>query len=210
MSLYVDTANIEDASTAAQTGWIAGITTNPILQANSELPPGDTLRKLAALQVKEIYYQVQSSEITAMAAEAQKVKMILGDKLVIKIPPTKLGFQFAASISPTHKTCITAIFSPAQALVAKETGTNYIAVYVSRATRLMVDGIKLIGSIAEVLKGSQTEILAASLKSTEEALDAYAAGAQHLTLPFSILGDLIDNQLSQQAVDQFNQNGIHI
>ncbi|HAY84955.1 MAG TPA: transaldolase [Chloroflexi bacterium] len=210
MALYLDSAIMQEAEEAAQTGWIYGITTNPILLGRSQFTPDETLRKLSALPVQEVYYQVKSSDLTKMRSEINLAQDILGEKLVVKIPPTALGFRFAAEISAGFKTCITAIYSPAQALVAKETGSQYIAVYVNRATRLLGDGIEMTRSIAEVLAGSQTQVLAASLKSTQEAVAAFKAGANHLSLPLNILKALIADPLSAQAVEEFDQSGAHL
>jgi transaldolase len=210
MSLYLDSANIKEATTAVKTGWIKGITTNPAILSRSGFSPEETLIKLAVFEVSEIFYQVRSADLPTMMEEMKRAESILGEKLVVKIPPTHKGFQFASKISSNHKTCLTAIFSPAQALAARETGADYIAVYVNRATRLTGDGIKLTMSIADVLDGSGTEIIAASLKSQEEVIAAFNAGAQHLTLPFDVLSSLIENPHSQQAVEQFDQFQAHL
>ena len=58
---------------------------------------------------------------------------------------------------------MTAVFSPAQALVAGEAGARYVAVSVNRATRQMGNGLQLVEDIAKILKDSETEILAASI-----------------------------------------------
>ena len=125
----------------------------------------------------------------------------------MKIPPTTTGFQLAAEIASTYKTCITAIFSPAQALVAREDRASYIAVYVNRATRWMGDGLGLTRAIAEVLSGSHTAVLAASLKSVDDVIAAVNAGAQHVTLPFDILNTLVKSEHSTNAVAAFTKSG---
>lgn len=210
MSLYLDSAIIEEAASAAQSGWIYGITTNPTLLAKSGFPPAKTLQKLAGLPVQEVFYQVKSTDLFTMLVETQKAQEILKEKLVVKIPPTPRGFEFAARIAESHTICLTAIFSPAQALVARQVGADYIAVYVNRATHLMGDGIQLTRAIAAVLSGSKTQILAASLKSSEEVVSAFTAGAHHLTLPYPILTGLIANPHSDAAVAQFDQTGAHL
>jgi len=57
---------------------------------------------------------------------------------------------------------VTAIYSPAQALVAREAGAKEAITYVNRATRLLGDGLALVREMATVLKDSKTEIIAAS------------------------------------------------
>lgn len=210
MSIYLDSAIIHEAKTAVSFGWVFGITTNPTLLAKSSTPPEETLTYLGNLDAREVYCQVSSSTIPEMTAEMQKAEKILGEKLVVKIPPTQVGFEFAAKISRSHKICITAIYHPAQALVAREIGARYIAIYVNRATRLIGDGMAVTQAIAQTLAGSQTEILAASIKSTDEAVAAINAGAQHLALPFRILTTMIEHPLSAQAVEEFNQTGTYL
>jgi transaldolase len=105
---------------------------------------------------------------------------------------------------------VTAIFDPAQALVARESGARYIAVYVNRATKQLGDGLALVKDLAKVLAGSRTEILAASLKSAKEAVDAFLAGAQHITVPCDLLSRLSTHPLSMETMEQFNTEGAGI
>ena len=210
MAIYLDSAIVSEAQAAVDLGWLYGITTNPTLLAKSGLPPAETYRQLAELPVEEIYYQVSAADLDQMLKEIDIASQILGDKLVVKIPPTRTGFRLAAEISRDFTTCLTAIFSPAQALAARAAKADYIAVYVNRATKWMGDGLGLTRGCAEVLAGSGTEILAASLKSSEEVVAAFNAGAQHLTLPFELLQMLIENGHSDRAVEIFTETGTHL
>jgi transaldolase len=154
-----------------------------------------------------IFYQLTSNSFETSIAEAHQALELLEKQLVIKLPPTELGFKLCAELSSRIPCCPTAIYSPAQALVAREAGAQYLAVYVNRATRLMGDGLKLVEDIATVLEGSQTKLLAASLKSPDEATLAFLAGAQHLTLPYSTLKEMSRHPLSDEAIQQFNFEG---
>ena len=210
MAIYLDSAIPSEAQAAVEMGWLYGITTNPTLLAQSGLPPAETYRQLVQLPVKEIYYQVPAADKATMHRQMALAEDILGHKLVVKIPPTREGFAFAAEITAEHKTCLTAIFSPAQALAARAAGADYIAVYVNRATKWIGDGLALTRVCAEVLVGSGTEILAASLKSVDEVVAAFNAGAQHLTLPLEILQALIESEPSARAVAMFTEGGAHL
>ena len=39
MAIYIDTADVEEAKEAFRLGWVKGITTNPLLLAESKLEP---------------------------------------------------------------------------------------------------------------------------------------------------------------------------
>jgi transaldolase len=205
--IYLDSALINEAELAVKLGWVKGITTNPTLLAKSPLSPEETIQQLAAISPGELYYQLTASSCEEMLLEARRASEIIGEKLVLKIPATAMGFQLLACLPPKIACSVTAIYSAAQAAVAREAGAKYAIAYVNRATRLLGDGLALVREMATVLQGSKTTILAASLKSPQEAAAALQAGAHHLTLPMDILQGMTTHNLSEQTVEEFNRNG---
>jgi len=201
---------LDEARQAKDLGWVYGVTTNPSLMAKAGVQPEMVLRGLADLEFHQVYYQLVSHDLDDMLAEAYKAREIVKEGLILKIAPTENGFRFVAKYGKEFPCCVTAIFDPAQALVARAAGARYIAVYVNRATKQLGDGLALVRNLAKVLAGSQTEILAASLKSTKEAVDASIAGAQHITVPFDLLMNFSTHLLSVQTVEQFNKEGFGI
>ncbi|VEP18745.1 Transaldolase [Hyella patelloides LEGE 07179] len=208
--IYLDSAIIEEAQAAVKMGWIKGITTNPTLLKKSLLSPEETLTQLTAISPGELYYQLCATDFDSMVAEAKQAVSIIGEKIVLKIPATDLGFRVTAYLSSEITCSVTAIYSPAQAEIAKEAGAKYAIAYVNRATRLLGDGLALVREMANILQGSNTEILAASIKSPQEAADTLQAGAHHLTVPMTILQQMTTHELSTKTVDEFKANGIGI
>jgi len=78
---------------------------------------------------------------------------------------------------------------------------------VNRATKLLGDGFALVQDMADVLKKTNTEILAASIKSPSAAVKTLLAGAHHLTLHFDVLQAMTVHELSGPTVDEFAKNG---
>ncbi|NQT62237.1 MAG: transaldolase [Candidatus Marinimicrobia bacterium] len=208
MSIFIDSANLAQVKTALELGWVKGVTTNPLLLAQSDMEPSALFIALRKLNDGPIFYQLTSNTLETCIAEAHQVLELLEKQLVIKLPPTDLGFRLCSELSSRIPCCPTAIYSPAQALVAREAGAQYLAVYVNRATRLMGDGLKLVEDIAAILKDSQTKLLAASLKSPDEATLAFLAGAHHLTLPYLTLMEMSKHPLSEDAIKQFQTEGV--
>ena len=207
MAIYLDTAIVAEAKKASKFGWIAGITTNPTLLAQSDFSPDVTLKQLAQLISGEVYYQLMASDFDGMVAEGKAAFELIGKQTVLKIPATVAGFKAVAHLSPEIPCAVTAIYSAAQAAVSAASGAKYAIAYVNRATRLLGDGFALVQDMANVLQKTNTEILAASIKSPEEAVKTLLAGAHHLTLPFDILQAIAVHELSQQTVDEFAKNG---
>jgi transaldolase len=208
MALYLDSAIIAEAQVVRQWGWVKGVTTNPTLLAKSDLSVQETLTQLKEIFTGEIYYQLTASDFNDMVNEGKAAYDLLGEQTVLKIPATEVGFQVVAHLSPQIDCSVTAIYSAAQAAVAQEAGAKYAIAYVNRATRFLGDGITLVKQMVAVLAGSETKILAASIKSPEEAAATLAAGAYHLTLPFGILTAMTTHELSEKTVEEFNQTGI--
>lgn len=207
MGIYLDTAIVAEAKEASKFGWLSGITTNPTLLGKSDLAPDVTLTQLAKLIPGEVYYQLTASDFDGMVAEGKAAFELIGQQTVLKVPATAAGFQAVAHLSREIPCAVTAIYSASQAVVSAEAGAKYAIAYVNRATRLLGDGFALVQDMANVLKKSNTEILAASIKSPEEAVKTLLAGAHHLTLPFDLLQAIAVHELSQQTVDEFAKNG---
>jgi transaldolase len=207
MGIYLDTAIVAEATEASKFGWLAGITTNPTLLAKSDVSPEETLKQLAQLIPGEIYYQLVASDVDGMVAEGKAAFKLIGQQTVLKVPATAAGFQAVAHLSAEIPCAVTAIYSAAQAAVSAAAGAKYAIAYVNRATRLLGDGFALVQDMANVLQETNTEILAASIKSPAEAVKTLLAGAHHLTLPFDVLQAMTVHELSQQTVDEFAKNG---
>ena len=142
--IYLDSAIVTEVKIALTLGWVKGITTNPTLLAKSQLPPEETLQKLAELSPGELYYQLTASDFEGMLTEGRKAFEIIGEKTVLKVPATAVGFQVVARMSREIPCAVTAIYSPAQAALSREAGAKYAIAYVNRATRLLGDGLGLV------------------------------------------------------------------
>lgn len=207
MQLLLDSAIIEEARQAADWGWVSGATTNPTLLSQSSLPPAKTLKKLGKLFKGPIFYQLTGTTLAAMKEEVKMAEDILGSQLVLKIPATEPGFQAAARLSGKYTCAITSIFTPAQALVAHASGARFALYYHNRAKRLLKDGSHLASKFVEVLTGTDTQVVAASLKTPDELVEVRMAGVPILSAKFEVLAQLPVNEHSQAALRDFNQTG---
>jgi len=209
MQLLLDSAIIEEARQAAEWGWVKSATTNPTLLAQSGLPPAQTLKELGSLLPGHIFYQLTGENLADMRLEAAKAFDILGSQLVLKIPATPLGLQAAAQLSAEYTCAVTSIFTPAQAMVAHCAGARYALYYHNRAKRLLPagQGERLAAELVKVLEGTGSEVVAASLKSPAEIVEARMAGVGMLSAKFDVLALLPRSDFSDQAVKDFKATG---
>lgn len=210
MAFYLDSANYAHAQNASNWGWLKGITTNPKILAQAQEGPEKALANLASLNVSQIFYQLCQDDPETMMHELLLAKRILGKKLVVKLPPTDYGFNFLARLSYDTPTCVTAVYSLGQAYIAKELGASMVAVYVNRLESQRGHSLAFLSDLKDSLAGSGTEILAASLKSPQQALNALQAGAHSITTSFEVLAELNQDSLSSAAIEDFKRTGTGI
>lgn len=202
----IDSAILDEVGRAMDLGFVRGCTTNPALMAKVKENPTQVIEKLCKIVSGPVFYQLTAETPEAREKEARKFYSICPDKIVLKIPATTENMALVPRLIPIP-CAATAVFSGHQTLLAIEAGCTYVIPYVNRATRLLGDGIKLVSEILEVIKatGRRVEIVAASIKTPEEATKALIAGAHHLTLPFEVILLLGNHQLSFEAIKEFKR-----
>jgi transaldolase len=209
MGLFLDSAKIEEVRQAVELGFLAGVTTNPTIMAKAKGEPREIIRQICAIAPGPVFYQLTAKTPAEREREGREFSSISPEKVVLKIPATTENMALMVRLSGEIPCAATAVYSGHQTLVACEAGARYVIPYVNRATRLLGDGCKLVAEMAAMIKatGKRAQILAASIKTAEEATQAMLAGANHVTLPMDILLSLGNHQLSDAAIEEFGRAG---
>jgi transaldolase len=207
MAVLLDSASMEDAATAAELGFVSGITTNPTLMARETSQPLAHLDGLLAVFPRgPICFQPTGSAFSDILDEARAASALAPQRIVIKLPATLEAIRVATPLVGDGIRCaLTAVYSPAQALLAHETGCTWVIPYVDRAARQSVGGLVVVDALAAILERLQsgTRILAASLKSAPQVVDAILHGAHDITAPLDVLLGLPAHPLTESAVREF-------
>jgi transaldolase len=203
MALFLDSALVDEARQAAGLGFVAGATTNPALVARTGRPARDVVADLCATLPGVVFHQVGEAPGPALDAEIEAFRQI-SERVAFKLPCTLAYAPVAHDLSRQGVICaLTAVYSPAQACIAAQTGAAYAIPYVNRATRYCGSGPALVAEIAAVLEGTECQILAASLKSPAEVVETLLAGAQHVTLTWDVLAAMAHHPLTDLALEEF-------
>jgi transaldolase len=207
MAILLDSASVDDAAAAAGLGFVHGITTNPALMARETKEPLVHLeRLLAAFPSGPICYQPTRTSYAQMNEEARAAAALAPDRVVAKLPATLDAIKLAAALTNDGIRCaLTAVYSPAQALLAHEAGCVWVIPYVDRAARHSDGSMAVVDSLAAMLARlqSSTRILAASLKGSPQVVDAILHGAHDITAPLEVLRGLPAHPLTESAVREF-------
>jgi len=206
MTLFLDSALIDEVNQAWLLGFVGGVTTNPALVAKAGRPGLDILRDILEATDGPVFYQVTDHTVEGRERQAREAAALALERVNVKIPATTENLAMAATLTREGILCaITAVSHPSQAYVAVEAGCAYAIPYVSRLTRQLGDGIVVLRQCAELAAGTSTRILAASLKTPQEVVEAVLAGAQDITVPLDILLALGEHELSYQAIEDFDR-----
>lgn len=204
MSLFLDSAVLEEARQAGGYGFIVGCTTNPALLAKAGYATSeDAMKALCPLFEGTVFCQLSGHTTDEMRTEAERLMRIAGN-VGLKIACTLEGLRLAAEFSPRTTVAVTAVFAPAQAYLAAQAGAHYVIPYINRMTRFTGDGPGVVDAMANVLAPTPTEILAAGIKSPAEAVESLVAGAHHVSLPFDVIQAMAQNALTERAIADFD------
>jgi transaldolase len=209
MGIYLDSASVAEAERAAALGFVAGVTTNPKLLAREDRPPEELVPALCdALGQGLVFYQLNAPSLDERESEARRMLALRPGRVGLKIPCTTEDMALLCRLAAEGAVCAaTAVFSAHQGYLACEAGARFLIPYVNRATRLLGDGLALVRELAAVCAAleDRTTVLAASLRSPQEAVDAVLAGASHASLPLQQILALGEHPLTRQALAEFAQ-----
>ena len=208
MKFYLDSADLSALKLLMKTGVFYGVTTNPTLLKEAKVP-AQQFPKFAAkvfdMGAKEIFLQSWGKDADELFAHGKKLGGIASN-VIVKLPATREGFEAAGRlVNQGIATCITAVYAPFQALLADSLGAAYVAPYLGRMNDAGRDGHALIAQMAETLAkhNSSTEILAASVRSPEEAARLAQNGVRCITVSPSVAEKLFQEELSIAAAKVF-------
>ena len=205
MKIFIETANVSEIREANDWGVVCGVTTNPSLIAREGRDFKEVVTEITSIVDGPISAEVISLEADGMVSEALELSKI-HPNIVIKIPMTKEGLKAVKQLSAKGiKTNVTLIFSPAQALLAAKAGASYVSPFVGRLNDIASCGNNLISEIAEMfdLHAIDTEIIAASIRSPQDAVDAALAGAHIATIPYKVLEQMLHHPLTDAGIERF-------
>ena len=205
MALYIDAADRQLIEELWGSGVFAGVTTNPTILDRAglgqrEVP--DLYRWLTDLGVGTVYVQVVGRTRDEMLRSAEALRAL--GPLTVKVPATAAGFSAAgALVRDGAQVLLTAVYSPVQALMARDCGIQGVAPYVGRMTDAGRSGVESVVAMQQAIGTEPTRILAASLRSAEDIARLAAAGVPDFTLGGPLARSVLDDELTRAAVDEF-------
>lgn len=209
MRIFLDTANIDEIRRAARLGVVSGVTTNPSLVAKEKKADMKAvIREISSIVDGPINAEVLSLEPKAMIKEARDVSS-WSPNVVVKIPMSEAGLEAISVLSKEGiRTNLTLCFSVNQAILGAIAGATYISPFVGRLDDIGHDGMQLVGEIVEVLEHYRfpTKVIAASIRHPLHVTAAAKAGAHIVTIPYSVLMQMVKHPLTDIGINRFAED----
>ena len=205
MKFFIDTANIDEIKKGVEMGMVDGVTTNPSLIAREDRQFEEIITEICQTVEGPVSAEVVSLESDGMLTEARELAKI-ADNIVIKIPMIVEGLKAVKQLTAEGiKTNVTLVFSAAQALLAAKAGATFVSPFVGRLDDIGTPGLDLISDILTVYDnyGYQSEIIVASIRSTQHVMDSALVGADIATIPFKVISQLAKHPLTDIGIAQF-------
>lgn len=205
MKFFLDTANLDEISSATDMGLIDGVTTNPTLVAREGKQFLPLVTEICRLVDGPVSLETVSPDSEGMLKEARELSSI-ADNVVVKVPMTPEGLK-AVRVCAVEgiRTNVTLVFSPVQALLAAKAGASYISPFVGRIDDVGTVGMDVISDIMDIKVnyGFESEIIVASVRHPGHVLESALLGADIATVPFNVILQLFSHPLTDIGIEKF-------
>lgn len=205
MKIFLDTASVEDIKTANNIIPLDGVTTNPTLIMKEGRDYVQTLKEITKIVNGPISAEPVSLDAKGMVKEGKEFAKI-HKNIVIKVPMTPEGMKACRLLTKSGiKVNTTLVFSANQALLAAKAGTYLTSPFLGRLDDIGEKGTELIREIRQIYDNYRfkSQILAASIRSTDHVLEVAMMGADIATVPYKVYRQMFKHPLTDKGIKQF-------
>jgi len=205
MQLFIDSADVAELRSAAASGLIDGVTTNPSLIAKSGRKMKEAIAEICSIIPGPVSAEAVATDVEGMLSEGRYLARIASN-VVVKLPLTENGLRACRTLADEGiRVNVTLCFSAVQAMLAAKAGAYFISPFIGRLDDKGVNGMDLIRDIRKIYDnyGFATNVLAASIRTPEHVRECALAGADCATLPSKIFAELYKHPLTDSGIEAF-------
>jgi transaldolase len=205
MKFFVDTADVKEIKECQEMGLVDGVTTNPSLIAKSGRAFKGVIAEICSFVEGPVSAEVVALDFEGMMKEGKELRKI-AKNVAVKVPLTVDGLRACKALSSEGTMVnVTLCFSANQALLAAKAGATFISPFIGRLDDINLEGMELISDIRQIYDNYDfdTNILAASIRSSNHIRQAALIGADYATAPPSVLKGLVKHPLTDKGIESF-------
>lgn len=205
MKIFLDTANTDELRRAADIGIVDGCTTNPTLIMKEGKDYKKTLKEICSIVSGPVSAETVSLNAEGMVKEGKEFAKI-HKNIVVKVPMTPEGMKACRLLTKSGiRVNTTLVFSANQALLAAKAGSYLVSPFIGRLDDIGEKGMDIVKEIRQIYDnyGFKSQILVASIRSTEHVKEAAMIGADIATMPFKVYEQLFNHKLTDAGIKKF-------
>lgn len=199
--LFIDSAFLADITWAFDHGVVRGVTTNPLF-----LKPAEHLEhlpKILAASTGPVSVQVSGPRETW---QAQAKGLFSRDpRIVVKVPCVAEGLRLVHRLYGNRLSFnVTGVINSEQAIVAAASGAGYVSVFWCRSWDAGCNPDRAI----RAAKGESAKVIVGSIRKPGDVVEAFAAGADIVTVQRRILEAMFVHPTTEQFIEQCDAEDI--
>ena len=221
MTIFLDTANLDEIRKYAKWGIVKGVTTNPKILSRERDAVSYSTRIKEILEIVKVPVSVEITNIhgslDAILREAREYFRIDPNHVVIKVPMfgDGRGLEIAHELLkhgiPVNMTCI---ISLSQAVLACELGCTYVSIFYNRIIDYLGGMGAGVGVALETVRAVRdlidtqnypTKIIAGSIRRPDDVADCLMSGAHIVTVTPQVLRKLPYHLKTEQTIKEFDE-----
>lgn len=208
MELYLDSVNLKEIEEAFKLGTLAGLTTTPTFMHREGVKDVDAMILKLAGMVPVLQVEALGKTAEDVLKEAERL-IALGlnpETTVFKIPVSMEGIRACRMLRNKDLLVnVHLIYTLQQAYMAANAGATYACPLVGRLQDQGHDALSLIEQCVDMVDiyNYDTKIMFSSVRTAEHVRNAINIGVHTITVPWSIMKKLTDNNFTELGTKQF-------
>ncbi len=211
MELYLDSVKFDEIEQANNLGFITGLTTTPTFMHREGIKDVDAAILKLSKMVSVLQIEALGDNAEQIVAEAKRL-LTLGldkNKTVFKIPISLEGAKACKMLtSEGFMVNIHLVYTIQQAYLAMCAGATYVCVLIGRGQDQGVDTLTLAAECVQMAEeyGFDSKIMFSSVRNLEHIRNAIDIGCHTITVPWSIMKNMCNNNLTDIGTKQFEDH----
>jgi transaldolase len=209
MKLILISAEPDEVRDLYRLGVFVGVASNPSLVAQAGLSSEKLVRSVLDIVPDPVFIQVAGLSAAEMIQEGRCLSAIDPERVVVKVPVTAAGVEaIHALASEGVRITATVICAANEALLAARAGAIFLAPYMARIYDVGGDGCRVVADIVDLVEQHdlQADVIAASVRTPEELMLAWKAGAGYAAIQSNVVSKICSNPAVEAATLKFHKD----
>lgn len=208
MEIWLDTTDLKTIEDAHALEILHGVTTNPILLADSKQDPEQLFQHILDRQIGPLAVQIAKTNAQEMIVQAKNL-YDFSSRIIIKIPACRDGYFAMEELAEEGiPVMATTIFEPHQAYLSLKLQARYVAPYLGRVKDEGKDPKQLLNMIQQMKSayGFEGKIIAAGIRSLDQLNLALETNCEAITLSKNIYEQFLSAPSgAEKALEEFKK-----